>query len=122
MTMARPISYSVPCAQKGGVITFEQRTGVPIRLYIGNYQHRFAIQDDNHRKSLVHIESGVIVGDVNDAAVRMMCSRGGGAPTDREAAKWLIAALVAQHGADKINQQIKEKLAEVARHRELVCA
>ena len=95
--------------RQDGTISFEPRLGVPVRFYIGNYQHRFAIQDHNHRKSLVHIESGVIVGDVNDAAVRMMCSRGGGAPTDREASKWLIEALVAQHGADKVNQQIKEQ-------------
>ncbi|MBB4200593.1 hypothetical protein CCR94_18230 [Rhodoblastus sphagnicola] len=120
--MARPISYSVPCADKNGVIRFEPRLGTPIRLYIGNYQHRFAIQVHNSQTSLVHVETGLIVGDVNDAAVRMMCSRGGGAPTDRDAAKWLIDALIAQHGADKINRQIKQKLAEVARYREVAVA
>jgi hypothetical protein len=119
---ARLSSYSVPCADKNGAIRFEPRLGTPILLYIGNCQHRFAIQVHNRQTSLVHFETGLIVGDVNDAAVRMMCSRGGGAPTDREASKWLIEALFAKHGADKINSQIKEKLAEVARYRALAAA
>jgi hypothetical protein len=120
--MARPISYSVPCADKNGHITFETRRGAPIRLYIGNRQHRFAIQNHNSRTSLVHVETGLIVGDVNDAAVRMMCSRGGGAPTDRAASAWLVEALVAKHGADAINRRIKEKLAEVTRCRRSAAA
>jgi hypothetical protein len=98
---------------------FEPRVGAPILLYIGNYQHRFAIQVHNRQTSLVHVETGLIVGDVNNAAVRMMCSRGGGAPPDRAAAKWLIDALIDTHGADTINRQIKDKLAEIARYREL---
>lgn len=119
--MARPISYSVPCADKNGHITFETRRGAPIRLYIGNCQHRFAIQNHNSRTSLVHVETGLIVGDVNDAAVRIMCARGG-APTDRAASAWLVEALVAKHGADAINRRIKEKLAEVTRCRRSAAA
>jgi len=118
MIMARPVSYTVPCADKNGAIRFEPRVGAPILLYVGNAQHRFAIQVHKGQTALVHVETGLIVGDVNDAAVRMMYSRGGGAPTDREASKWLIEALVAQHGADKINLQIEQKLGEVARYRE----
>ena len=122
MTMARPISYSVPCADKNGAVRFEPRLGRPVLLDIGKVRHRFAIQVHSGKTSLVHVETGLIVGDVNDAAIRMMCSRGGGAPTDRAASEWLVAALVAEHGADAINTRFKDKLAEVARYRELAAA
>jgi hypothetical protein len=100
--MAKLISFNVPVQdRKTKAITSEQKQGYVALLYVGNYQKKFVLQCDANGevRTLTHWASGMRVGDLDPIKVRYWSSYS--TLSDRDAAKMLLADVVAKIGADK---------------------
>lgn len=114
--MPKLITFKAPATDKGKIVTVEKR-GYVCLLYVGNYQEKFVLQVCDMIQGravqarvefLTHYASGMKIGNLNPVKIRDMCSRGSySRMTDRDAAKQLLADLVAAHGADTIRAKFK---------------
>lgn len=107
--MTKTISFLSPAIDyKTREQTVVERRGVRVKLYVGNYQETFVLQfraDCDDVECLTHYASGMKFGDL--APIKLRHARSYSIMTDREAAKELIADIVAKRGADNVLEIMK---------------
>ena len=103
--MSKLVTIKAPI--KGTEQQITNVSGYVVKLYIGQYQHKFLLQKTPHNETfLTHFGSGCKLGSLSHCKIMDFIQYGNKNPSDREIAKKLIDDLVHKHGVDRVNEII----------------
>jgi len=103
-TMSKLVTIKAPIK---GVKQQTNVSGYVVKLYVGQYQHKFLLQQTPYNETfLTHFGSGQKLGSVSHCKMMDFIHYGNKNPTDREIAKKLIDDLIHRHGVDRVNEII----------------